>query len=88
MTAVGTVAAAVAAVSIALWTDKRSANRIAAEHERSDRLLEEERAYSRAQIDEERKLAREREQLAEAYAVHVVLGEITVAEGSEHGGPW
>ena len=52
LTAVGTVAAAVAAVSIALWTDKRSAQRIATEHQRSDRLLEDERAYSRAQIDE------------------------------------
>jgi len=63
-----------------LWTDRRSATRIKAEHERSDRQLEEERALSRTQIEDERRLAREQEQLAEAYAVQVVLGERSVGE--------
>jgi hypothetical protein len=41
---------------------------------------EEERALSRTQIEDERRLAREQEQLAEAYAVQVVLGERSVGE--------
>jgi hypothetical protein len=54
---------------------------------RSGKRLAAEREHSRAQIEEERRVVREREQLAEAYAVHVVLGETSVAEGGEHGGP-
>jgi hypothetical protein len=61
MTAVGTVAVAVAAVWVALWTERRAARRLAGEHERSDRLLKEERA-----------LEQQREQFAEAHAVQVV----------------
>ncbi len=60
MTAFGTVAAAVAAVGIALWVDWRSGVRIRAEHDRGDRLLAAEQARSRAAIEEERRLARER----------------------------
>jgi hypothetical protein len=70
----------VAAVGIALWAEWRSGRRLAVEHERGDRLLAEERANSRAQIEEERRIAREREQLAEAYAVQVVLGEVYAGE--------
>jgi hypothetical protein len=75
MTAFGTVGAVIAAVGIALWTEWRSARRLAAEQARSDRQLEEERARSRAEIEEERRIAREREQLAEAYQVQVVNAE-------------
>jgi len=75
MTAFGTVGAVIAAVGIALWTERRSGRRLKAERERSDRLLREERVRSRAQIEEERRIAREREQLSEAYAVQVALGE-------------
>jgi ADP-ribosylglycohydrolase len=73
VTAIGTVGVAVAAVGIALWTEWRSGKRLEAEHQRSDRMLKEERARSKEEIDEERRGAREREQLAQAYAVQVVL---------------
>jgi hypothetical protein len=87
MTAVGTVAVAVVAVWVALWTERRAARRLGAEHERSDRLLEDERRHSRAQIEEERRIAREREQLAEAYQVQVVMGQMAVGEPDEYGEP-
>ena len=77
VTAFGTVGAVIAAVGIALRSERRSAAHIQAEHERSDRLLEEERALSRTEIDEERRIALEREQLAEAYSVQVVPAEIS-----------
>lgn len=74
-TAAGTFAAAATAVWVALWTDRRAARRIRQEHERSDRLLAEERAHGMAQLEDERRIAREREQFAEAYKVQVALGE-------------
>ena len=83
MTAFGTVGAVVAAVGIALWTEWRSGERLKAEQQRSDRQLEEERALSRAEIEEERRIALKREQVAEAYAVQVVLGERTSGERDE-----
>jgi hypothetical protein len=86
-TAAGTFAAAAAAVWVALWTDRRATRRIREEREHSKHLLAEEQARSRAEINEERRVAQEREQFTEAYTVHVVLGEMTVAEGGEHGGP-
>jgi hypothetical protein len=64
MTAFGTVGATAAALWIALWSDRRSDRRIKDEHDRAD-----------ARLADERRLAREREQLAEAYAVQVVLGQ-------------
>jgi hypothetical protein len=75
LTAVGTVGSVIAAVFIALWTERRSGKRINAEHARADQLLAQERAHGRAQLEEERRLAREREQEPEAYAVQIVLGE-------------
>lgn len=75
MTAFGTVGAVIAAVGIALWAEWRTGKRLAAEHARSDRQLQEERALSATQIGEERHIARNREQLAEAYAVQVVMGD-------------
>ena len=81
MTAVGTVAVAVAAVWVALWTEHRAARRLKTERERSDRLLAEERERSRAQLGEERRIAREREQFTEAYAVQVVLGAVSLTKG-------
>jgi hypothetical protein len=83
LTGIGTVGAVIVALGIALYTDWRAARRINAEHERSDRVLaeerersraalEDERAYGRAQLEGERRLARERQQLAGAYAVQVV----------------
>ncbi len=53
LTAIGTVAAAAAAVGIAVWSHWDTSKRIA----------------------DERRVTREREQLAEAYLVQVVLGE-------------
>jgi hypothetical protein len=76
MTAFGTVGAVMAVVGIALWTEWRSDRRFREERERSDRLLADERAYGAAQVEEERRIAREREQLAEAYAVQVVPAEV------------
>lgn len=63
MTAIGTVAAAVAAVGIALWSDWRT----------------------RAQLAEERRLALEREQIAEAYRVQVVSAYTDVTVGGSAG---
>jgi F0F1-type ATP synthase epsilon subunit len=104
MTAIGTVAVAIAAVGIALWTDWRSGVRIAAEQARhdketaderalADKRLADQQAHSDKQLADEREAAdarlqrqleaaaaqaqterdagREREQLAEAYAVQV-----------------
>jgi hypothetical protein len=78
LTAIGTVGAVLAAVSIALWTERRSGKRLKAEQDRSDRLLAEEREHSRAQIADERRVALNREQLTEAYQVQVVLGEHSI----------
>jgi len=64
LTAAGTLAVAVAAVGVAWWSDRRTGRQIA-----------EERQFGRAQLEEERKLSREREQLAEAYRVQVILAE-------------
>ena len=55
LTAIGMVGAVLVAVGIALWTDFQSGRRI-----------KEERAHGRAQLEEERRLIREREQYAEA----------------------
>jgi hypothetical protein len=67
LTAIGTVGAVIAALGIALYTDWRAGNRIKAEHDRADR-----------QIREERQLALEREQFAEAYAVLVLSAERSI----------
>lgn len=72
MTAIGTVGAVVAALGIALWTERRSDKRIKGERAHSDKLLaaqldrektsvEDERAHARAQIEEERRLSLGRE---------------------------
>jgi hypothetical protein len=73
VTAIGTVAVAVVAVGVALFAEWRSDKRLRAEHARSDKMLAEERALSEARLREERQLFQGREQLAEAYAVQVVL---------------
>ena len=73
----------IAAVGIALWVEWRSGRRLEAEHARSDRLLAEEREHSRAQIEEERRIAREREQLAAAYTVQVVPAEVPIRISGE-----
>lgn len=74
-TAIGTVGAVAAALWIALWSDKRSGDRLADERAHSAKQLAQEQAFSRDQLQEERKIARDREQLAEAYAVQVAMGE-------------
>ncbi len=75
MTAFGTVGAVVAAVGIALWSEWRMGERLKAERIYSEKKLAEERALSAAEIKEERRVGREREQLVEAYAVQVALAE-------------
>jgi len=47
MTGIGTVAVAVVAVWVALWTDRKAAQRLENERKRSDRLLKEEREHGR-----------------------------------------
>src|SRR5262245_812046 len=56
LTAIGTVATALVAVGIALWTERRSERRIRGERAQHKTAIEEERAYSRTQIEEERAL--------------------------------
>lgn len=63
MTAFGTVGAAVAAVSIAIFGDRRTSNR----------------------LREERRLAHEQEQLAEAWSVQMIVGQ-TAPEPASPGG--
>jgi hypothetical protein len=98
MTAFGTVGAVIAAVGIALWAEWRAARRIREERERADRMLEEERARSdrllqeerehgRAQIEEERRIALERERLAEAYAVQVINTRASATAAHWHADP-
>ncbi len=72
VTAIGTVLVAIVAVGIALWSEWRTGKRLA-----------DERAFSRAQIEEERRIARNGEQFSEAYAVQVVLGERSTGEPGE-----
>jgi hypothetical protein len=69
MTAFGTVGAVIAAVGIALWTEWQSSKRIRAE-----------RKHAAATLNEERRLAQVREQLAQAYAIQVVEGHRTDTE--------
>ncbi len=83
MTAFRTVGAVVVAVGIALWTEWRSGRKLKGELGRSDRLFAEEREHNRAQIEEEHRVARERDQLAEAYAVQVVPAEVRIRLGAE-----
>jgi len=83
VTAIGTVVVAAVAVSVALFAEWRTGKRLRAEHERSDKLLADERALSEARLREERQLFHEREQLAGAYAVQVAL--ITVSASPDEG---
>jgi len=78
VTAIGTVLVAIVAVGIALWSEWRTGKRLA-----------DERAFSRAQIEEERRIARNGEQFSEAYAVQVTVGEITTTPEppNEYGDP-
>jgi hypothetical protein len=113
LTALGTVAVAVAAVGIAIWGDRRTDARIQDERARSDRQLAEERAladkrladqlahsdaqlageraaadarlkeelaHADAELAEEHRIAREREQWAEAYAVEVTAAQMSPEE--------
>jgi hypothetical protein len=66
-TAAGTFFLGFAAVGVAWWSDRRAGVRVAAE-----------RAAGTVRLEEERGLAREREQLAEAHKVQVVLAELPV----------
>lgn len=83
VTAIGTVLVAIVAVGIALWSEWRADKRLTAQREHNDNQLADERALSRAQIEEERQVAHDREQLSEAYAVQVVLGERSTGEPGE-----
>jgi hypothetical protein len=84
-TAIGTVAAAVAAVGIAIWSDWRTGNRVEAEQlisrqqlatqqEFSRQQLVDQQEFSRNQLAEERQADLAKDQLAEAYMVRVELG--------------
>jgi hypothetical protein len=86
MTAIGTVAVAIVAVWVALYTERRAGRRVADEHQRSarqladergrhDKEIADERANAKAQIEEERRVSLEQEQYAEAYKIQVLQGE-------------
>ena len=66
LTAVGTIAVAVAAVWIALWSERRSDKRLAEERENSATLIAEERALADKRLAEQ--LAHSDAQLAEERA--------------------
>src|SRR5260221_4274942 len=83
MTAIGTVALAIVAVFAPIYTEWRANKRLTAEHERSDKLLAKERSRSDEALRDERQIALDREQVAEAYAVQVVL--VRYAPGSDDG---
>jgi hypothetical protein len=53
MTAIGTVGAVAAALSIALWTEHRSDKRVKAERARSDRLLSEQVDREKTSVQDE-----------------------------------
>jgi hypothetical protein len=84
VTGIGTVAVALSATGIAVWSDWRSGVRLKEEREYNKTQLVEERKYSKTQLEEERTrsdtkinqergLAQEREQFAEASQVEVAL---------------
>ena len=83
MTAIGTVALAIVAVFAPIYTEWRANKRLKAEHERSDKLLADERDRSVAALRDERQLGQDREQLAEAYSVQVVLMKFAVRMGED-----
>jgi hypothetical protein len=87
LTAIGTVGAVVAAVGIAVWTGRQSRELVRDERKRAAAALAEQREHERAAVaderehgrkllEEERRLALEREQLAQAYAVQVLLAQL------------
>jgi hypothetical protein len=82
LTAIGTVTTAIAAVGIAIWSDRKAGNRVAGERgfglkqlakeqEFSREQLMKEQDFSRAQIAEERQLRLAAEQVAEAHMVRI-----------------
>ena len=54
LTAIGTIAVALAAVGVALWGDRQTAKRVQAEHDRADRQLAEERKRHDQELASER----------------------------------
>ena len=80
MTAIGTVAVAAVAVGVALFAEWRADKWVAGERRHSAAQLQEERKHSAAQLAGERRIAQEREQLTEAYAVQVLMGERDTGE--------
>jgi hypothetical protein len=60
VTAVGTILVAVAAVGIAIFSERRTDSRVAAERARSDRILGEERVLADKQIADERATSKAR----------------------------
>jgi septal ring factor EnvC (AmiA/AmiB activator) len=80
LTAIGTVAVAVAAVGIAIWGERRTDGRIGEERKRSDELITAEHTRADRQLAEERVLADKRlaDQLAHSDAQ--LAGERAAAE--------
>ncbi len=81
-TAIGTVLVAIMAVGVAIYTEWRANKRLKAKHKRS-RLLADERERSDEALRKERQLAQDREQLAEAYSVQVVLMRFVMQMGED-----
>ena len=87
LTAAGTILVAVAAVGVALFAERRADERVKAEREHSATVLADERKaadarllrqqeHSDEQLRRERQASWDAEQLAQAYAVQVVMGEM------------
>ena len=75
LTAVGTVAVAIAAVGVAFFAEWRAGVRVADERDHAAKVLADERAAADDRLGRQLDQAREREQFDEAYAVQVVLGD-------------
>jgi hypothetical protein len=91
LTAIGTVAVAIAAVGVAFFAEWRAGVRVRDEREHAAKVLTDERAaaderlktqlaHSDAQLQAERQISQDAEQMAEAYAVQVVMAEMAAGE--------
>jgi hypothetical protein len=76
LTAIGTLAVAVAAVWIALWSEQRTDRRVAEERKHGEEQLRAERAHGDERLEKERQHVQDREQLSEAYAVQVAAARM------------
>ena len=75
-----TVAAIVATIIITMQERRRADKKLAEEQERHEQEVTQERAFADKRLQDERYLLQHREQLTEAYAVQIVVGEKRAAD--------